>query len=159
MNLRMRNLILILATLLTPTLLCSAQSDPQAGTWKMNLDKSTFIPGGPHPKGETVVIEEIDGGIKVASTGVNPDGPPGHFEFTAKYDGKDYPMTGTPGADAVVLRRFDARTIETTRKKNGQVVTTNITFISDDGKTRTNVFQGKNAQGQPITWTAVFDRQ
>jgi len=159
MNLRVRNLILILAGILIPAVICGAQTDPQAGAWKMNLDKSTFVPGGPHPKGETVVIEAIDGGLKVASTGVNPDGPPGHFEFTAKYDGKDYPMTGTPGANTVVLRRFDPHTIETTRKKNGQLVTTNITYISDDGKTRTNVFQGKNAQGQPITWTAVFDKQ
>jgi hypothetical protein len=159
MNLRARNPILILSAILIPALLWGGQSDPQAGTWKMNLDKSTFVPGGPHPKGETVVIEEIDGGIKVASTGVNPDGPPGRFEFSAKYDGNAYPMTGSPAADTVVLRRLDPRTIETIRKKNGQVVTTNMTFISEDGKTRTNVFQGKNAQGEPITWTAVFDKQ
>ena len=159
MNLRLRSLILTSAAILIPAVICSAQSDPQAGTWKMNLDKSTFVPGGPHPKGETVVIKAIDGGIKVASTGVNPDGPPGHFEFTAKYDGKDYPMTGTPSADAVVLKRFDPHTIETIRKKNGEVVTRNTTYISDDGKTRTNVFYGKNPQGEPITWTAVFDKQ
>jgi len=127
------------------------QSDPQAGTWKMNLDRSTFVPGGPHPTGETVVIEEVEGGLKVVSSG--------GFQYTAMYDGKDYPMTGSAAADGVVLKRFDPNTIETTRKKGGTVVTTNITFISGDGKTRSNVFQGKNAQGQPITWIAVFDKQ
>lgn len=156
---RARNVILIFTALLAPAALWGGGNDPQAGTWKMNLEKSKFVSGGPSPKGETVVIEEIEGGIKVASTGVNPDGPPGHFEYTAKYDGKDYPMTGSPAADAVVLRRIDARTIETIRKKDGKVVTRNTTVISEDGKTRTNTFYGKNAKGEPITWIAVFDKQ
>jgi imidazolonepropionase-like amidohydrolase len=126
-------------------------TDPQAGTWKMNLEKSTFVAGGPHPTGETVVNEAVEGGLKVVSSG--------GFQYTAKYDGKDYPMTGSSAADGVVLRRIDANTIETIRKKNGTVVTSNITFISTDGKTRSNVFQGKNAKGEPITWLAVFDKQ
>jgi hypothetical protein len=134
-----------------PTATSGKQTDPQAGTWKMNLEKSTFVPGGPHPTGELVTIEEVEGGLKVVSSG--------GFQYTAKYDGKDYPMTGSAAADGVMLRRFDPNTIETTRKKGGTVVTTNITFISGDGKTRGNVFQGKNAQGQPITWIAVFDKQ
>jgi len=127
------------------------QPDPQAGTWKMNLDRSTFVTGGPHPTGELVTIEEVENGLKVVSSG--------GFQYTAKYDGKDYAMTGSSAADGVMLRRFDPNVIETTRKKGGTVVTTNLTFISGDRKTRSNVFQGKNAQGQAITWIAVFDKQ
>jgi hypothetical protein len=117
----------------------------------MNLEKSTFVTGGPQPKGETVVIEQIDGGLKVNSSA--------GFQYTAKYDGKDYPMTGSSAANSVVLRRIDANTIETIRKRDGKVVTSNITFISRDGKTRSNVFQGRSAQGEPITWIAVFDKE
>lgn len=134
-----------------PLVAFAAGADPQAGTWEMNLAKSTFVEGGPHPKGETVVIEEIEGGLKVNSSA--------GFQFTAKYDGKDYPMTGSAAANGVALRRIDANTIETVRKKDGKTVTSNITFISGDGKTRSNVFQGKNAKGEPITWIAVFDKK
>jgi len=151
MNYRVRNVISIFALVLLPTLFWAAGTDPQAGTWKMNLDKSKFVEGGPHPKGETVVIEQIENGLKESSSA--------GFEFTAKYDGKDYPMTGTSAADGVSLRKIGPRTIETIRKKNGQVVTRNTTVISEDGKTRTNTFYGKNAQGEPISWVAVFDKQ
>jgi hypothetical protein len=141
----------VLIVVVCPFVLYGAGADPQAGTWKMNLEKSTFVSGGPQPKGETVVIEETDGGLRVNSSG--------GFQYTAKYDGKEYAMTGSAAANGVVLRRIDANTIETVRKKDGKVVTSNITFISRDGKTRSNVFQGKNGQGEPITWIAVFDKE
>lgn len=134
-------------------------TDRQAGTWKMNMEKSTFASGMPAPKGETLVIEEQDGGLKVVSNGLSPEGKPTHFEYSVKYDGKDYPVTGSPAVDSISARRIDANTIETTRKKNGVVVTSNTSSISKDGKTRTNIFHGKNAKGEPRTWTAIFDRQ
>ena len=142
---------ILTVAIIVPLVVHGAGTDPQSGTWKMNLEKSTFVSGGPQPKGETVVIEEIDDGIKVNSSA--------GFQYTAKYDGKDYPMTGSAAANSVVLRRIDANTIETIRKKDGNVVTSNITFISKDGKTRSNVFHGKNGQGEPITWIAVFDKE
>ena len=142
---------IVIAVLAFPFAVDAAGPDPQAGTWKMNVARSTFVNGGPNPKGETVVIEEVDGGLKVTSSA--------GFQYTAKYDGKDYPMTGSAAANGVALRRMDPNTIETVRKKDGKVITSNITFISMDGKTRSNVFQGKNAQGESITWIAVFDKE
>ena len=142
---------IVIVAVIVPLVAYVAQADPQTGTWKMNLERSTFVSGGPQPKGETVIIEAIDGGIKVNSSA--------GFQYAAKYDGKDYPMTGSSAANSVVLRRIDANTIETIRKKDGKVVTSNITFISGDGKTRSNVFQGRNGQGEPITWIAVFDKE
>lgn len=134
-------------------------TDRQAGTWKMNMEKSTFASGMPAPKGETLVIQEQEGGLKVVSNGLSPEGKPTHFEYSVKYDGKDYPVTGSPAVDSISARRIDANTIETTRKKNGVVVSSNTSSISKDGKTRTNIFHGKNAKGEPRTWTAIFDRQ
>jgi hypothetical protein len=134
-------------------------TDRQAGTWKMNMEKSKFANDMPAPKGETVVIEEQEGGLKVVSNGLNAEGKPTHFEYSVKYDGKDYPVTGSPAVDAVAVKKINDSTIETIRKKNGVVVTTNTSVISKDGKTRTNTFHGKNANGEPRTWTAIFDKQ
>jgi len=40
--------------------------------------------------------------------GINDRGKPTLVQFTAKYDGKDYPVTGSPDYDAISLRRVDA---------------------------------------------------
>jgi hypothetical protein len=154
---RTRLRIVIFAMVAIPMALWA--TDRQAGTWKMNMEKSKFASDVASPKGETLVIEEQEGGLKVVSNGLNAEGKPTHFEYSVKYDGKDYPVTGSPAVDSVAARKIDDSTIETTRKKNGVVVTTNTSAISKDGKTRTNVFHGKNAQGEPRTWTAVFDKQ
>jgi hypothetical protein len=46
------------------------------------------------PRGETVVIEEQEGGLKVVSNGLSAEGKPTHFEYRVRYDGTDYPVTG-----------------------------------------------------------------
>ena len=157
MNQRLRNVLLFFAMFLIPFALWA--TDRQAGTWKMNMEKSKFASDMPAPKGETVVIEEQEGGLKVVSNGLNSEGKPTHFEYSVKYDGKEYPLTGTPAVDAIAITKIDASTIETIRKKNGAVVTTNTTVISKDGKTRTNTFHGKNAARERRTWIVIFDRQ
>ncbi len=157
MNKRLRNILLSFAMLSIPFAVWA--TDQQAGTWKMNMEKSKFASDMPAPKGETVVIEEQEGGLKVVSNGLNSEGKPTHFEYSVKYDGKDYPITGSPAVDAVAVKKINASTIETIRKKNGVVVTTNTTVISKDAKTRTNVFHGKNMNGETRTWTVIFDKQ
>jgi hypothetical protein len=70
-------------------------ADSNVGTWKLNLAKSTFSPG-PAPKSATLTIEAHDGGIKYTVDGENAQGSSIHVEYTAKYDGKDNPATGSP---------------------------------------------------------------
>jgi hypothetical protein len=91
----------------------SAQaSNPRLGTWKLNLAKSKYDPG-PAPPRNTVKIEAAGEGEKVTTEGVNAAGAPTKTAYTAQYDGKDYPMTGSQNADTVVLKRVDARTLGT----------------------------------------------
>src|SRR5678815_5630695 len=96
-------------------------ADNNVGTWKLNLDKSKFSPG-PAPKSVTLTIEANDSGIKYTSHGENAQGAPIHVEFTAKYDGKDNPVTGSPDFNSIALKRIDANTIEATIKKDGMVM-------------------------------------
>jgi hypothetical protein len=90
---------------------------------------------------------------------VNAQGKPVHVEYSAKYDGEDYPETGSPAGDTIALKRINANTLETTAKKDGKVVATSRVVISKDGKTRTNTFKGKSKEGEPISWTVAFDGQ
>ena len=136
----------------------AAPADQQSGTWKMNPAKSNYSPG-PAPKSITVKIASDADNVKLTSDGIDAAGNPTHVEYTAKYDGKAYPITGVPNADTVALERVDASTIRSTTKKGDQVVMTVTSVISSDGKTRTSTFKGKNAEGQDVNNVVVYDKQ
>ena len=88
-----------------------------------------------------------------------------HFEATANYDGKDSPRITTdggllPNGDVVALRRVDANTTTTIQKKDGKVILTRTSVVSDDGKTMTTTTTGMNALGQEtVNDVGVFDKQ
>ena len=136
----------------------AAPVDEHSGTWKMNPAKSNYSPG-PAPKSITVKIVSDADSMKLTSDGIDAAGNPTHVEYTAKYDGKDYPITGIPNADTVALERLDASTIRSTTKKGDQVVMTVTSVISKDGKTRTATFKGKNAEGLDVNNVVVYDKQ
>ena len=133
-------------------------ADNSLGTWKRNVDKST----GSDPrtvKSLTTVREASDGGVKVTTTGENMDGTPITSSYTAKYDGKDYPVTGAPW-DSVSIKQTDANTFTSeTKKSGGKYHSKGRTVISKDGKTMTLTAKGTNAEGKPTTATIVSEKQ
>jgi hypothetical protein len=138
----------------------SAQSTDAAGlgTWKLNVEKSKFSPG-PAPKSITTKFEPAGKAVKWIAERVGTDGKTAVSEYTANYDGKDYPLKGSPAADAVSLRRIDALTSERVNKKEGKVVSTERRVIARDGKSYTTMVKGTTAKGEPIDILMVFDKQ
>lgn len=137
----------------------SAQApDPRVGSWTLNVAKSKYSPG-PGPKSQTLKVEAVGQGEKVTSESVTSDGTRVTQQYTANYDGKDYPITGSPVADTVSLRRIDSHTTERTDKRGGKVVQTLHRVVSKDGKTLTTTTKGTNPQGQPVNNVAVFEKQ
>ena len=137
----------------------SAQaSNPRIGTWKLNVAKSKYSPG-PAPQSVTMKIEASGDGEKATTEGVNAPGTATMTQYTAQYDGKDYPMTGSQNADKVSLKRIDARTMERTDKKGEKVVATSTRVLSEDGKTMTVTVKGTNAQGQAVDNVTVWEKQ
>lgn len=137
----------------------SAQSDPRRfGTWKLNVAKSKYSPG-PAPKSLTAKIEAAGKGIKVTTEGVSADGKPMAGSYTANYDGKDYPLTGSPVADTVSLRRIDANTTERTDKKAGKVVLILTSVMAKDGRTFTLTTKGTNPKGEPVHNVSLWEKQ
>jgi len=133
-------------------------ADPRMGVWKLNLAKSKY--GAiPQPKSVTVTwAAQEEGGIKYTANGIDAQGQSTHAEFSGKFDGKDYKVTGSPILDTVAVKRIDARTTEATGKKAGKVVVTTKGVISEDGKTETTVWMGTDEKGQPQSWTTVMDK-
>src|ERR1700694_3771337 len=96
--------------------------DANMGTWKLNEAKSTFAAGA--TKNLTVVYEAAGDNVKVTVDGTDKDGKPTHNEWTGKFDGNDYPVTGDPNTDTRSLKRIDAHTLGLTGKKAGKIATT-----------------------------------
>ena len=147
-------------TLLMVTLAAnvSVAGDKQSGTWKINLEKSTYSPG-PAPKDNVLKIDADDAGIKLASDGTDGDGNAMHIAYDAKFDGKDYPISGIPYGDTVSVKRIDANTMVIAIKKSGAVTMTVKSVVSKDGKTRTSTFTGKDASGKDVKNVVVYDKQ
>jgi hypothetical protein len=134
-------------------------ADSNIGTWKMNAAKSKFAPG-PAPKSQTLKIEAWGAdGVKYTADGIDADGKPTHSEFQAKYDDKFVPFKGNPDADMLAYKRIDASIVEATTQLNGKVTGKTRIVVSADGKTRTLTQTGKNANGQDIHNTIVYDKQ
>ena len=132
--------------------------DPVVGTWKLNLAKSKFSPG-PAPKSQTRAYVATADGIEMMYTGVAADGSSVNGKSTYKYDGKDYPITGSADYDTLTLKRIDANTIESTQKNAGKTTGTTIRSVSSDGKVLTLKSKGKNVKGESYDNVMVFDRQ
>ena len=131
--------------------------DVQIGTWKLNEAKSKLAAG--LPKNTTVVYVAAGDSVKITVDGTDGDGKPAHNEWTGKYDGKDYPVTGDPSSDTRSYKKVNDHTLAITNKKGGKVTTTVRAVVSADGKTRTVTISGTDSKGKKITGTAVYDKQ
>ncbi len=76
-----------------------------------------------------------------------------HFDFTAKANGHDTPVSGNPAFDQVELHRIDKRQAEVTEKKDGAVVATIRERISNDGNELTITTASKGHPDQITVWT------
>jgi hypothetical protein len=132
-------------------------SDLQMGTWKLNEAKSKLDPAT--PKNNTVVYEAAGDNVKVTVIGTGQDGKPARNEWTGKFDGKDYPVTGDPTSDARSYKKVDDRTLQFNVKKDGKVTVTGRVVASADGKARTVTTSGTDPQGNKFKSTAVYDKQ
>jgi hypothetical protein len=154
----MKKLLLVLCSILLVAAVAEAV-DSFLGTWTLNIAKSKYDPG-PAPKSQTTVLEGIpDGQVRERGERVNADGSRTQWEWTAKFDGKDYPVKGDPDRDTVSLKKIDDNTLEVTNKKSGKVTNTMKIVVAKDGKSRTNEASFTNAKGVKVHNVMFFDRE
>src|SRR5436190_7501454 len=147
-----RSLIAMTVILILTSFVVLAQAPAaknMVGTWKLDTAKSKYSPG-PTPKSQIATLSAADGGMKVVSDRVEADGKTVHFEWTAKFDGKDYSVTGDPSRDAVSVKKVDDYTLDITNKKGGKATTMIHAVYAKDGKSRTETVTGTDAQGRKI---------
>jgi len=154
-----RILMLTFAVVTAATMALAA--DNTLGTWKRNIAKSKGAAGVSPVTNETLTREAIDGGAKITVKGERSDGSKIDAVINAKYDGTPVTVMGTgPAFDTTAIKQVNANTLTETRTKKGtKYHVTARTVVSADGKTLTTTTKGTDADGKPITATAVFDKQ
>jgi hypothetical protein len=149
-------LLLTLTLCFAGTALSFAQS-PQMGTWKLDEAKS-WIPTG-FVKNTTVIYTNEGDNVKVTTDGTSGDGKPMHTEWTGKFDGKEYPLTGDPTVDMRSYKTINEHTLEITSKKDSKVTTSGKVEVSKDGKTRTLHITGTDSSGKKVSGVSRYDKQ
>ena len=135
-----------------------AADNPNLGTWNLNEGKSK-IPAGAG-KNTTVVYSDAGNGmIKVTTDGVDGSGKPAHSEWTGKFDGKPYPVTGTDGVDSRSYTAKGDRVLEIENMKGGKSVGKGKIEVAKDGKTRTVDIDGTGADGKKYKAKYEYDKQ
>jgi hypothetical protein len=152
-----RLIVAVLALCFVAVAASLAADDVFNGTWKLNEAKSKLGPG--LPKNSTVVYETAGDDVKITIDGTTSAGQPGHSEWTGKFDGKDYPVTGDPNADTRAITKVNNHTLSVAQKKGGKITTSARVVISADGKTRTVTVTATDSSGKKATGTAVYDKQ
>jgi hypothetical protein len=150
---KVRTIALTVALCLVSGAVCLA-SDINMGTWKLNEAKSMFAPGA--AKNNTVVYQAMGDQVKVTIDGTTGSGAPLHAEWTGKFDGKFYPLTGDPKVDERSYKRLNGHTLEGVSKKGGKVVSTTQIVVSADGKSRTVTSTQADSKAKTV---AVYDKQ
>lgn len=161
MSISRRTVFLAAALAVTFPLLAdpSFGKDPLEGKWQLNVEKSVFR-ASPGPRGQLRTYElSSDGVEKMTATGVSADKKPTLVKYEARYDGKDYDMTGSSGGDKVSLRRIDPLTTESTQKRDGKPTVVAVRKVSADGRTLTVTSKGTTPAGQVIDAVQIFERR
>ena len=130
--------------------------DPELGTWTLNPVKSTYQPGPPL-KSQRRTVERAGEGQRLRNVTVTADSRCVIVGYTAKFDGKDYPVTGSPYGDTVTLKRIDSHTVEAIVKKDGKVVLVDRRLVSNDRKVLTITQTGMSPNGRSMYNVLVYD--
>ena len=150
----MRKAMLLLAIIGLASTLWAA--DPFEGKWKENVAKAKMATPN---KSQTVVFTAQENGLKLVADWVDASGQSGHVTWSARFDGKDNPSTGSPNADTIAIKRINTNTFSELFKKAGKEVLTARLVVSKGGKTLTRTTKEKNAKGQEVTSIYVFEKQ
>jgi hypothetical protein len=148
--------LITLALFLAATTVVMAKTSPHMGTWKLNEAKSKIAKGT--AKNQTVVYEAVGDDTKVTVDGVDGDGTATHSEWTGKFDGKCYAVTGDPTADQRCYKVLGSRSLQLTNKKDGKVTVRGTVVVSANGKMRTVTTSGTDAKGKRFRTVAVYDK-
>jgi len=116
-------------------------ADPRIGSWTLISAQSSMNP--PRKLSITSLVD----GVHVVLSGDT------RVDFTAKWDGHETSVQGSPAFNQIELRRIDKNQAEVKEKKDGTVVATVRDKLSSDGNELTITTSEKGRANQITVWT------
>src|SRR5262249_23924481 len=155
-----RRLSLILAGVALPLGLVAQASGPLVGGWDVGVFQSTDVTGEA-PVKRVITFEPAGDSLHFTQETTNQGFNTSEtikIEFTAKLDGKDYPIMNS-GLDTVALKKIDAATYERIGKIKGMQTETATMKLSNRNRTMTISTKGVTDAGNEYSRTEVFNKQ
>jgi len=157
----MKRSVVAILFLLAAVATVAMAADPWNGTWKLNPAKSK-APGGrlPHPS-STNIIEMQGETMHIIVEQTDSTGKLQRMEYTAAFDGKEYPVKVSPPGPkpySVSFKRINPRTREYALNMGG-ITIKGQDVLSEDGKTFSRIIAGKDAQGNDTSIIQFFEKQ
>ncbi len=153
----MQLLLTVTRMLLTAALVFVLQAPPAwVGAWRLDFAKSAAS-NSPY-KRVTLTIGPWESGLRVVYDMVGVRGGVNHVEWSGQFDGKDYPVQGIDYVMTNAYSRIDDHTYNIVIKREGRISGNVKVTVAADGRTLTAITTSKNAAGEEIRTTAVYDK-
>jgi len=155
-----RRCLLLLVVLSLSAALMAQSAEPLVGVWNVDIFKSTYVTGQP-PVRRVITFESAGDSLHFTQETTNQGFNTSETvkqEFTAKLDGKDYPIMNS-GLDTVALKKIDATTYERIGKIKGMHTETATMKLSNRNRTLTITTKGTTDAGAEYSRTELFNKQ
>ena len=157
----MKRPVITILLLLAVVAAAAVAANPWNGTWKLNPDKSKSPEGRlPHPTSTNII--EIKGEMMhLISDQTSVNGEKEHVEYTAAFDGKEYPVKVSPPGPqpyTISLKNIDSHTREFV-EVIGTFTIKGRDVLSEDGKSFSRIVEGKDPQGKETKVIQFFEKQ
>ena len=142
------------------TAMAQNSTEPDMGTWILNLAKSKYDPAALAPKSETRTLEQTpDGMIHETIQVERADGQISKQGSTLQRNGKPFRFTGNPNLDTIEVTRINSQAITITQLLKGKVIGYQVSSLSADGKVLTLKRTITTATGETQHDVRIYDRQ
>lgn len=137
----------------------TAQVVDLSGTWVLNVEKSRWGRLRP-PLTITVTIDHQEPNLAYSGRLVSAEGEEAReFEFRGAIDGREHPLVRSFAEGTIVLKRVDARTLESEFKSYDGLWTEFVrTSVSSDGRIMRRSVRREGPSGR-LEWTEVYERR
>lgn len=128
-----------------------------SGTWKLDLAKSKFSSAKYTPKRDTRTYSVAGNMLTMHSDMVSGAGKPMKWSYSARTDGKSYPVVGNTGADHIMITMTGPREFHAQTTLKGKLASKSSMTASADGK-ELRMSRNLTTPDGSTNDTIVFDR-
>jgi hypothetical protein len=126
------------------------------GRWTLDSHASRF--SMPSPLEWTLDLSAHETGMTAEENLTQADGTALRVTFAPEFDGRDYPVQGSPIMDVISIVRRSERLLEVSARKAGAISMRDTTEVSEDGQTLVVSFSVFSGDQAVANGKAVFRR-